>query len=57
MQIMIKICCLRIGPVYALTFAAGDIQGKQHAVIAGIYPLPTHQIPSAMLLLKFAGNR
>ena len=28
------------GTGYALTFAAGDIQGKQHAVIAGSPPFP-----------------
>ena len=26
---------------YAITFIAGDIQGKQHTLIAGIRPLPT----------------
>jgi len=48
-------CGARSG--YAITFIAGDIQGKQHAVIAGIRPLPTHHNPSAMLLLDFADNR
>ncbi len=45
-----------IGPGYALTFAARDIQGKQHAVIAGIHPLPTHNNLSVMLVMKFADN-
>jgi len=45
------------GAGYAITFISGDIQGKQHAVIAGIRPLPTHHNPSSRFLLSFAGSR
>jgi len=48
-------CGARSG--YAITFIAGDIQGKQHAVIAGSRPIPAHNNRSVMLLIKVADNR